>query len=389
MPIVKCKKCRNVFLDTSNPCSTCGCSDVELYIKPQTAQTAHDVTPAGRTVKQRAFPSTVSIQPAVMSRSFSTFFDHIFVFVGLCFLAQIPGAAVNILLWNLGIGGRIIATVISFIFALIIQGAITYGVYGVLRGHAAEFGESLVSGMAHFGPLALGGLALIATFILEVSLGAMMLDSDILIIVGSMAGILLVALPMFLLLISLTAAALLWHQLVAFLPAYVVIYDVVIDLGMIHIIALVTFVSGAIFLVYKSPCLRWAVFVPACVVEDLGPIESLKRSSELVDGFSVNPNIPDIWYLGSTDILGLNWKYLIGAICFIVFGYVAMVLIVFATGSYSIFETVVMVSTIESNSIFEAVFRMLIIAIPMAFGYVMIAVTYYELRNAREEVTYY
>jgi len=364
--VVKCKKCLRVFFDTSNLCSTCGSVDIEPYIKPQAS---NDVTPAGRIVKQRAFPSVDSIQPVVISRSFSTFFEHPFVFVGLCFLAQIPGAAVSILLRDLGIGGRIFSTTVSFIFALIVQGAITYGVYESLRGYAAEFGESLVRGMTRSGPLLLGGAALLGSFILEVSFGAMMLDADILVVVGSLAGIFLVALPALLIFLSFVAMKLLWEQLMSFFPAYIFEFlEVVPDIVMAMLVPV------AIFLVYKSPCFRWAVFVPACVVEDLGPIASLNRSSELLDGFLV-----------SSDIIGLNWKYLLGAITFMVFGYAAMAIIALMSGSQAMLDII----SIEPNSIFESLFRMLIIAIPMAFGYVMIAVTYYELRNAKEQVRYY
>jgi len=368
-------------------------------------QASHDVTPAERIVKQRAFPSITSVQPAVLSRSFDTFFKHPFVFIGLCFLAQIPGTAANILLRNTGAG--IVSTVVSFVFALIIQGAIAYGVYETLRGHSVQLGESLVSGMARFGPLTLGGLALLVSFILEASLGTMAWGSDVLIVIGSMAGILIVVLPVLLILISGIAAVLLWHQLIVFLPSYAVEF-----LEPISGVILTVFIMIAGILLLSSPCVRWAVFVPACVVEGLGPVESLNRSSALVKGVKVFEGFEGF----SMDIFALSMKYCIGAFSFMFFGRIAMVSMVAITSSYSLFEALTMLSAIvtepsfivelnspfeavlmalitaipvEPNSIFEAVFGMLIIAIPMAFGYVMIAVTYYELRNAREEVTYF
>jgi len=325
-------------------------------------------TPTRWTVKQRDFPLSNNLESVVMPHSVSTFFEHTFVFVGLCFLAQIPGAAVGTLLRNLGMGGMIVSTVISFVFALIAQGAISYGVYESRKGNAAEFGESLVSGMTRSGPLLLGGAALIGSFILEVAFGAMMLDSNILFLVGSLAGIFLVALPTFLLIISLGAAGLLWEQFMSFFPALEPPFE----------LSLVVLIVVAVVLVYKSPCIRWAVFVPACVVEELGPIESLKRSSELVDGLGASP-----------DILNFSLKYCFGTFLFIPLGGIAVSLITLMTGSFSRGDPMAMFFTMEPNSILEAVLKMLIIAIPMAYGYVMIAVTYYELRNAREEVTYY
>ena len=202
-------------------------------------------------------------------------------------------------------GGRIVSTLISFFFALIAQGTISYSVYESLSGYATQFGESLVSGMARSGPLTLGGVALLGSLILEVSLGAMVWGSDVLIVVGSMAGILLVALPMFLLIITVAASMSLLGQLTVFFPALEPPFE----------LSLVVFIVVAVVLVYKSPCIRWAVFVPACVVEELGPVKSLNRSSELTGGL-----------FAKLDILELNWKYFLGTVAFIFWGYLAMVL---------------------------------------------------------------
>jgi len=125
----------------------------------------------------------------VLSRSFSTFFEHPFLFIGLCIMAQIPGTVVNILLWNSGTAGRISSTAISFVFALIAQGAIACGVYDALRGNGARFGESLIWGMGRVGPLALGGLSLVISFFLEISLSTTAWGATVLVLVGNIAGV--------------------------------------------------------------------------------------------------------------------------------------------------------------------------------------------------------
>jgi len=353
--------------------------DVKLPAKTEAAgfYNSPSATPTRWTIEQQVSPLAESIRPFVKSRSFSTFFEHPFVFVGLCFLAQIPGAAVGILLRNLGMGGMIVSAVISFVFALVAQGAISYGVYESRRGNAAEFGKSLVCGMTRSGPLLLGGAALIGSFILEAAFGAMLLDSNVLFAVGSLAGIFLVALPMLLLFILCMSALLLWIQLIVFLPAFVVI-----NLETFRVIILFALLGVAFYLAHKSACVRWAVFVPACVIENLGPIASLKRSSELADDVH-----------GSADIMEITWEYLLGSTTFMILGFMAMASIVSMLGSHSVYDAVVVLLTMEPDSIFEALFRtlfrMLIIAIPMAFGYVMIAVTYYELRYTKEQARYY
>jgi hypothetical protein len=89
----------------------------------------------------------------VLSLSFSTFFKHPFVFMGLCLLAQVPGFFVGLA------AGETIASIVSLVLTLAIQGAISYGVYETLRGDAARFGKSLSRGMARVIPLILAVLS--------------------------------------------------------------------------------------------------------------------------------------------------------------------------------------------------------------------------------------
>ena len=138
---------------------------------------------------------------------------------------------------NLGFGLTaeivVIASIIGLFLLLIMQGAVAYGVYEVLRGNAAQFGKSLSRGLARTISLSLGILLFYAAFVLIAALGGIgfiIVDSAF----GSAVGVIIVVLPL-------------------------------------AVIAMALF--------YK-----WIVFVPACVVERAGPIKSLSRSSELTQG---------------------------------------------------------------------------------------------------------
>jgi hypothetical protein len=99
------------------------------------------------------------------------------------------------------------------------------------------------------------------------------------------------------------------------------------------------------------------VFIPACVVERLGPIESLNRSSNLTKG--------------------CRWKIsVLYLLCFVI-GVAFGVTFAFISGAFMS----------GFNPIFLAVFEQLSVTIPMTFVNVLTAVTYYELRNVKEGVT--
>jgi len=322
----------------------------------------------------------------VLSRSFSAFSEHPFLFIGLCFLAQIPGTTVSILLWDLGAAGRITSMAVNFIFALMIQGAVACAVYDTHQGYGARFAESLAWGIGRIGPLTLGGLALVISFFLEISLSAVTWGATVLILIGNIAGVFIVALPALLILISLAVVWLLWTQLLrltmTFVPAFlepilsaVFAYSAVIALSVTFILLLI------------SPCFRWAVFVPACVVEQLGTIESLNRSSELGKGFNL-------------DIFILCLLYFLGATVFI---HLWLTVVLFTTGTFPAIASIeldgsfagmiilffAMVSMVEPGFTLGTALRLLTAAIPMAFGYVMIATAYYELRHVKEGLRYY
>ena len=93
----------------------------------------------------------------------------------------------------------------------------------------------------------------------------------------------------------------------------------------------------------------WAVTIPACVVEKLGPLESINRSTELTRGY----RMPIFGLLLITGLLGVG--FIIGA----------------ATQS-------VMAATLVAAPFVAAI---------QAFNCVMVAIIYYDLRAIKEGVT--
>jgi len=107
----------------------------------------------------------------------------------------------------------------------------------------------------------------------------------------------------------------------------------------------------------------WAVAIPACVVERLDPIESLKRSAELTKGCRM-------------EVLGLFVRF-----------FVAMLVIVIV--STLLFSVISMWLTgiFGHSHLYSVVFTLLIGCILAAFSSVMTAVAYYTLREVKEGVT--
>ena len=232
---------------------------------------------------------------AVLAHSFSTFFTHPFVFLGLSILAQVPGFVLMITMRN-SLTKAWITLIVNFIFGLAIQGAIAYGVYEVLRGDAARFGKSLSRGMARVIPLTFAVLSY-SMFLNLVFFGGVALAG----VMGRLSAVLIVP-SMLLILLAL------W-------------------------------------------C-KWIVFVPACVVERLGPIMSLNRSSDLTKGCRLK----------------------IAAI------YLLYFVIALAVGFVFAFFTK------KFNSIVLVVLQQFVYAALMALGHVTTAVIYYGLREVKEGV---
>jgi len=236
----------------------------------------------------------------VLSRTFSTFFKHPFVFIGLSLLSQVAGFIINLVLGFAGETIAAIAILAAAFLILITQGAVAYGVYETLRGNAAQFSKSLSRGLARIIPLTLGVLLFYIALALVFALGAIGVAVAGLAF-GFLAAVVIIALPLALL------AAILFF--------------------------------------------KWIVFVPACVVEGLGPVKSLSRSSELTDGCRLK--IVALYLMGFTVLS-------------IVFFVTAL-----STHIHPVFTIV----------------ELIVDAIPIAFLNVMTAVIYYELRSVKEGVS--
>jgi len=165
----------------------------------------------------------------ILSRSFSTFFKHPFVFIGLSILAQTPIVVTLLLVlnstlefWSL----LIIGTTLTIFMQVFIQGATFIGVYEVFRGNSARFGKAL-SHMIRTLP-ATSGAFLAFIFITMIAVPGIFLDE------------------------GHTVAHILANTMV--------------------VIAMCLF-------------LKLCLIIPICVAERLGPIETIRRAAELTKDF--------------------------------------------------------------------------------------------------------
>lgn len=100
----------------------------------------------------------------------------------------------------------------------------------------------------------------------------------------------------------------------------------------------------------------WSVTIPACVVEKLGAVDSMKRSAALTKGYR--------W-----TIFGL----------FLITGIV--------TGALSTLLSILLLPLLGGSIIVYSVILSLVLAIPQTFQYVMAATIYYDLRAEKEGVS--
>jgi len=235
----------------------------------------------------------------ILSRSFSILFKHPFVFTGLSILVYTPVIITTILLRDLA-AGELITSTVGLILGFIIQGAFTCAVYEVLRGNPARFGESLLRGTTRIMPVILAALPITVVFV----------------IVGS--------------------------------PDYL---ETIIGVNLTFVVVL----PGLLILIWLL-C-KWATLVPAIVVEHLGPMESLNRSSELTKGY--------------------RWK---------IFAILILQIVTFTFFSY-IFSFVFRAFISEFDPVFLVALERLSEIIPNAFGGVMTAVIYFELRKVKDRIS--
>ena len=107
--------------------------------------------------------------------------------------------------------------------------------------------------------------------------------------------------------------------------------------------------------------MRWAVAVPACVVENLGPISSLRRSAELTKGH--------------------RWKIFGMTVLILVFFIIAIVIIGTLAGT-----GVVVVPQGVGRGLLAAILFVIISGIVTAYFNVVAAMVYHDLRTVKEGV---
>ena len=233
----------------------------------------------------------------VLIRSFSVFFKSPFVFIGLGCLNLIPAIIIQLL-----IPVNPLVSFTSTILTVFVQGAITYGVFETLRGNPARFGKSISTDMARFGSL------MLVTILFSV--------------------------------LVYILAAVVWALL--FVPLALLMESQPL------VAAIIVAILGGIA---TAQFLRWSLFIPACVTERLGLIDSLQRSSKITKGFLLK--------IAGVDLLCL------------LFGY----FFVFFVLPLTIF-----------NPMMDLVCTTIIASALLASIDIVLAVTYYSLREAKEGV---
>jgi hypothetical protein len=237
---------------------------------------------------------------SALSRAFSTLSRNFGVFLSINLVFVVAVTLVELLLPDRG-GRAPLGSFISLLLLMISQGATIYGVFQSLRGKPVSFVESLSRGLRRSVFSLLVFLMFVFLFVLF-----------------TVPAIILMGLY------SPTSA---WYFL--FLGVNVV----------------------AVVLVVALLC-RWSVTIPVCIVERLGPVRSMKRSSHLTQGHRLK-----IFALGLLTIV----------IPALTFRGVSNVLV----------RVPILVALVQ---IFLRVFF-------QSFGSVVYAVTYYDLRTSVEGIS--
>ncbi len=251
-----------------------------------------------------------------MNRSFSVLFKSPFLLIGLSCLVLISERTIRYLM-NFSLIGEPLALLFVFIFAVLIQGVIIHCVYEALRGNPARLGKSIFVGIARFGPLM---LVLILFMVLVVLL--------------SFAAGVLLFIP--------------FTLLVGF-QAFIVAIVLGAILGLIAIVQM----------------LKWSVFVPACVTERLGLLDSLQRSSELTKGFLLKIAVVKLLYLLSMSLF---------------------VFFIFRLMDYLPANFIRTHLGPTASLICNTASFLILIVVPFAFFYVVNTVAYFSLREAKDGI---
>lgn len=185
---------------------------------------------------------------SVLHHTFDALKKNPLVFFGLTFIAAIVPAIIKIVLYSQSVLGEALAIIVGYIFGLLIQGATSSAIYLVARNETTTIGKSLKHGLARFLPM-LGAVTIKGLFYL-----------------GGAA-------------IIYMAPSILWVFL---------LIPLIIALCILEV--------------------SFAVTIPACVVERLGPLESLQRSARLTKSY--RSSIFGAMFITYLLIFAVNWFFI-------------------------------------------------------------------------------
>lgn len=231
---------------------------------------------------------------SVLGRSWQTLSRGWGVFLGLLFIPFL----ISLLLIPLLAQYPNLLKLLRRVLDLTIQGATAYAAYRIMTAQRASLGDSLTRSLSRILPVI--GIALMFT-------------------------------------------------LATVLPIWIVGFFAMITRMRSEGIAILLLIVLAAFVV--TFLIAWSVAIPACVIEHLGPIQSLKRSENLTRG--------NRWKITGIFLLG----------------YLALGVIAYATNK------------ILGTALGASLIRSLLLLVPWAFIAVLTPVTYYDLRAVKEGVS--
>lgn len=240
----------------------------------------------------------------VLSRTISTLLDKPMLFFGLAAIAALPSTVVNSITFTSGFTA-FISFFLNLLFGLMIQGAMAYGVFISLAGNDPSWGEVVSRGFRH----------VLRMFLIVLIFGLLFI------------------------LLSIVAT-----MFIVFLKSGA--FAVITALLMLVVMAI-------------AAC-AWAVTIPGCVVEQLGPIDSINRSAELTKGY--------------------RWR-LFGLFVLVFIGAMALVFMVSTIAALVFSNNMQLLPKMEAAAFF------LVSVVSTAFGGVMCSVIYYDLRVVKEGLT--
>lgn len=229
---------------------------------------------------------------SVLGRTFSTLFGKIGLFCGLTFIASLVVFLLALLLPSQD-NNDLLEKIVNLIMNSMVQSSMAYAVFQVLRGFRVTLGESLSYGVSRMLPVIFTSL-LMGIAVAFISFGGVLM-------IYALKGF-----GLFLFLLSM-------------------------------------------LLIVMLMCI-WAVAIPGCTVEKLGPLESLTRSAELTRGY--------------------RWK--VFALILVTYAIIA------ALGAF--------IGVIASSHMVFAILSLFLLLLPQAFMNVMTSIMYFDLRTVKEGI---